>query len=91
MSQINGPLRHTFSGTGRSPSRFSVQGRTLALTGTDAFTVIAQASYDEGVSWTDIESFTASTVQNFEWLGKSALVSYNCTAFTSNPVELIFE
>ena len=92
MSRINGPLRHTFTGTGRSPTRFATRdNKTMILNGTDAFAVSAEVSYDEGVTWTVIEDFITNTVKNFEWLGQSALISFNCTSFTSNDVDLVFE
>lgn len=92
MNKINGSLRHTFTGTGRSPARWTTKdNKTLILRGTDAFAVSAEISYDDGETWTEIEEFIANTVKNFEWLGKSALISFNCTSHTANDVELVFE
>ena len=91
MSRINGSLRHTFSGTGRSPSRWTTKEKTLYISASDAFQVNAEASYDDGVTWNVIENFQEGVVKNFEWLGNAALISFNCTSFTANPVEIIFE
>lgn len=87
----NGPLRHTFNATGRSPLRFSVRDRTLTINGSDAFSIDAEVSHDVGLTWTTIKNFADDVVENFEWLGRDALISFNCTVFTTNPVELIFE
>ena len=91
MTKINGEIRHTFTGVERSPSVFATRAtKTMTLKGTDAFTVAGEISYDDGVTWTPIEEFTGTAVKNFEWFGRSALISFNCTVHTSDDVELIF-
>ena len=91
MTKINGSIRHTFTGTGRSPKVWVKDASmSLVITATDAFAISAEISYDEGNTWTEIEEFIADTVKNFEWSGKAALISFNCTSHTSNDVELYF-
>ena len=90
MARVNGALRHTFTATGVSPSRYATD-RTLVIQASDAFVIDCEVSYDDGVTWSLVKQFTAEVAENFLWSGNKALIRFNCTTFTSADVIVIFE
>jgi len=86
-----GQIDHTFSAAGVSPEGSTSRNKTLELKGTDAFVVDAEISRDLGQSFSVVKSFSAATVENFEWLGSDALVRFNCTTFDVLPVTVVFK
>ena len=86
-----GNVRKVFSSTGVSEIGNTKGEKTLVIEGTDTFTVDAEVSKDDGLTWNVIESFSQSVGQNFEWKGKNSVIRFNCTSFTANPVTLVFE
>ncbi len=77
----------TFTATEQSDA-VSVYGPfNISLTGFGVATVMLQASFDEGVSWVDVQSFSgnAPKLQGDEpELG--VLYRFNCTSYTSGAI-----
>jgi len=86
-----GDLDHTFSSTGISANSETGGGKTLSISGTDAFTVNFEISRDNGTTWVVGETFAATAVKNLDWNGRDALCRFNCTAFTSADVVVSFK
>lgn len=87
MPRITG----TFEATGQSAElKVSSANYTLSLSGGATATVKLQRSFDDGVTWKDVKSYTADAEENgFEPTSK---VSYrlNCSAYTSGTVTYVF-
>ena len=88
---MTGFIDHTFNATGLSGQGTTNDGKVLDIKGSDSFSINAEISRDQGGAWSIVDTFTASTVQNFEWLGRDAVIRFNCTAFTTNPVRVVFK
>jgi hypothetical protein len=59
---------------------------TVSLSGFGTGTVVLQRSFDQGVTWKDVESFTANVEKNGSEPLSQVLYRLNCTAYTSGTL-----
>lgn len=88
---INGEINKSFSATGVSDTGYTSKGKVLILNGSGTFSINAEVSKDGGATWHVIKTFTASTVENFDWSGKDSIIRFNLTAADTFPVTVDFE
>ena len=76
----------TFTATGQSSTVVLAKDFNLSLSGTFVATVAVQRSFDEGVTWKTVESYT-DEIESIGFEPESG-VNYrlNCTAYTSGTV-----
>ena len=89
MSRI---VTGTFTTTGTSSSlKVNVNPyqkmATLSISGGSMNgTVILQRSYDAGVTWHNVESYTVITEKNFETPSDAFIYRLECTVFVAGPI-----
>ncbi len=87
MAAVAPPLIGTFTGTGRSDTVHLKGVFNLSISGTFVATVTLDRSFDNGVTWiimdTFTEGFSSPTKEEPE---NNVIWSLNCSAFTSGTV-----
>jgi len=89
MSRI---VSGSFAGTGASTAlKVNTHGHqkmaTLSISGGSMNgTVILQRSYDAGVTWHNVESYTVITEKNFETPSDAFIYRLECTVFVAGPI-----
>jgi hypothetical protein len=77
---------HAFNATGVSPSILLAGKYNVSIRGAFSGTISIQRSFDDGVSWGIVDSYTAETEQVGEE-PEGALYRFYCSAYTSgNPI-----
>lgn len=80
-------IDHTFTGTGVSDPVNLKDGVDYALSVLiTSGTVSLQRSFDDGVSWSEIENYSASVEKILESKGRGILYRFECTVFTTGPI-----
>lgn len=76
----------TFGATGQSSSFISGNKFNFSLSGTWAGTVSLDRSFDRGVTWVVVTSYTANTQQQVIEPEDRVYYRVNCSAYTSGTV-----
>ena len=83
----NNALEETFTATGQS-STFPLRKSpyNFSISGTFVGTVVLQRSFDEGVTFLDVRTFTEPDERIGDEPEPGTLYRFNCTAFTSGSI-----
>ena len=80
------PVTGTFTATGNSSSYKTRGGFNISLSGFGSATVELQRSFDEGVTWVAVESFTGNTERRVDEPEKGIHYRFEATAYTSGTI-----
>lgn len=82
----SGMVSGSFAATGQSLSWGGTGIGTLSLSGFGVGTVSLDRSFDAGVTWVVVESFTADAEKNIENPSSDVEYRLNCSAYTSGTI-----
>lgn len=80
------PVSGSFTGTGASDEFVTRGGFNLSLQGFGTATVVLQRSFDQGVTWGDVESFTASAERRVDDPEAGVRYRVECTSHLSGTI-----
>ena len=89
MTTVSG----TFTAVGNSSNLFVTEDKdvTYQLTGGATATVVLERSYNNGTTWSTIDSFTGNTLNTITNISKKAIYRFRCSAYTSGTVTYLLK
>lgn len=80
------PVEGTFSATGVSSNFVAREGFNLSLSGFSGDTVQLQRSFDNGVTWKVVESFTADAEKRVDDPESNIFYRLECTVYSAGTI-----
>lgn len=82
----NQPVEGTFTGTGAGPPFTARAGFNMSLSGFGTATIALERSFDAGVTWKVVESFSADTERRVDDPELNVFYRFNATAHSSGTI-----